>query len=123
MNILSFKVANQGEAEVGARLHGMARLRDAATELPSNVFRAKGLVHLRERSDRACVLQVVGRRARIDLGTPWGDEPPRTELVFLGRGDIDPEAIEAALRQCTEPPSRPTVMHRAIAWVRARWQG
>lgn len=99
----------------------LARLREAATELPKNVFRAKGLVHLRERPDRACVLQVVGQRARIDLGEPWGEDPPRTELVFLGRHDLDEEAIDTAFGACTEPPSQPTVMRRAIEWLRNRW--
>jgi G3E family GTPase len=98
----------------------LARLRDAATDLPPNVFRAKGFVYLRERPDHMCVLQVVGRRARIDLAEPWGDEPARTRLVFLGRGDIEPASIVAAFRACTEPPSRPTAMRRALTWFRRR---
>ncbi len=99
----------------------LARLRDMATDLPSNVFRAKGLVHLRERPDDICVLQVVGRRARIDLGRPWGDDPKRTELVFLGRHDLDAESLKTAVEACAEPPTRPTAMRRAMAWLRAKW--
>jgi G3E family GTPase len=100
----------------------LERLRDVATDLPPTVFRAKGLVHLRERPEHICVLQVVGRRARIDLGEPWGDRHPRTELVFLGRPHLDPDPIEQALLACTKPPSEPTVMGRALDWIRSRWR-
>ena len=99
----------------------LARLREAATELPPNVFRAKGLVHLREQPEHVCVLQVVGQRARIDLDRRWNAETPRTELVFLGRDDLDTDALEAAFRACTEPTIEPGVMNRAVAWLRNRW--
>lgn len=101
----------------------LARLREAATELPPSVFRAKGLVYLRERPEHRCVLQVVGRRARIDLDRPWGQDAPCTELVFLGRGDLDTGAIDRALSACTQPPSRPAAMHRALSWIRSRYRG
>ncbi len=101
----------------------LSRLREAATDLPPSVFRAKGRVFLRERPEHACVLHVVGRRARIDLGPPWGEERPRTELSFLGRHDLESEAIEAAFQACTEPPSEPGVMQRALTWLRTRWPG
>ncbi len=99
----------------------LARLRDAAMNLPANVFRAKGLVYLRERPEHRCVLQVVGQRARIDISRPWGDDPRRTELVFLGRRDLDEDAVAAAFQACTEPPSRVTVMRRALVWLRQHW--
>lgn len=101
----------------------LARLRDASTDLPPTVFRAKGFVHLRERPEHRCVLQVVGRRARIDLDRPWGSDTPRTELVFLGRGDLDPEPITATFHACSAPPSEPAVMNRALAWLRTHWPG
>lgn len=115
----------------GFRTHGfvcddplsLARLKDAATELPANVFRAKGIVFLRERPEHRCILQVVGRRARIDIDRPWGDDIPRTELVFLGRGNLDPTELDRMFEACTAPPSTPSVMTRAVAWLRQRLPG
>jgi G3E family GTPase len=99
----------------------LARVREAATDLPANVFRAKGLVSLRERPDDVCVLQIVGRRARIDLGPRWGDTPRHTEIVFIGRNNIDRAELERVWRACTEPPTQPTKWRRARSWLRSRF--
>jgi G3E family GTPase len=82
-------------------------LRTTAPEMPSSVFRMKGWVYLASNPERAAELQVVGRRARIGLGAPWGDAGPETELVVIGsKARFDPEAISAKLRACEAPGPR-----------------
>ena len=85
------------------------RLREVVTELPTAVFRAKGVVRLDVRPEHKSVVQVVGRRARVDLGPLWRDETPATRLVFLtSDGGLDLERVRHSLDTCrvaAEPSS------------------
>lgn len=78
-----------------------AALRKALKKLPSDIFRAKGVMYLDEEPDRRAVLQVTGKRGSLTLSDPWGDRPPRTELVFIGgAGGLDTDAIAALFEGC-----------------------
>lgn len=69
----------------------LAALRVGLTGLPSSILRAKGFVSSAD--DPACphLVQLAGRRLRIE---PWtapdraGTGPPRRELVFVGTRDM-----------------------------------
>lgn len=101
----------------------LERLRETCTELPPGIFRAKGFVHLDARPEHRTVLQVVGRRARIDLGEPWGDRPRETVLVFVGaREGFDVEDLRARFEACIQRrPSRPVELLKAgLEWLRRR---
>jgi G3E family GTPase len=77
------------------------RLREVVTELPPAVFRAKGVVRLDVRPEHKSVVQVVGRRARVDLGALWAGETPATRVVFLTAGsDLDPEQVRRRFDAC-----------------------
>ena len=44
-----------------------------------------------------------GRRAVVSANRPWGEESPRTRLVFIARsGTCDFPAIGKALKSCEE---------------------
>ena len=76
-------------------------VREVLTHLPATVFRAKGFVHAVEKPHRRLVAQLVGRRATVSAGEPWGDETPRTRLVFIARkGTVNIAAVEKALNGC-----------------------
>ncbi len=78
-----------------------AALRKALKTLPSDIFRAKGVMYLAEEPDRRAVLQVTGKRGSLTLADPWGDRTPRTELVFIGGADgLDTDAITALFEGC-----------------------
>jgi len=103
----------------------LERLREAATELPPSVFRAKGIVYLDERPDCRVILQVVGRRAELSLGEPWGEVRPATSLVFIGRrGSLDAGSLASTLDACTvRGPGRARLpFDRVLTWVRRRWR-
>ena len=75
--------------------------REAVLELPETIFRAKGLVYLAEAPLRRAVLQAVGTRVTLTLGEPWGELPPRTQLVFISTpGGIDEGKLSARLDAC-----------------------
>jgi G3E family GTPase len=76
-------------------------LRRAATELPRGVFRVKGSVYLVERPEHRALLQVVGRRARLDRGLPWNDDVCETTLLCIGAGpEFDERSITETLGAC-----------------------
>lgn len=89
--------------------------------LPPAIYRAKGILHLAEPADRPGVLQMVGRRARITAGEPWGKRPRQTQLVFIGeQGAIDPAELERRFDAC-RPGQRSVVrnwLEDVIDWVR-----
>jgi G3E family GTPase len=82
----------------GAEAISGTGLVEALRALPDGIVRAKGLLHLREDGANRYVMQVVGRRFRIEADRPWGDEPPASQLVVIGLpGTVDADALEATL--------------------------
>ncbi|MEM8533391.1 MAG: GTP-binding protein [Chloroflexota bacterium] len=68
--------------------------------LPPTIFRAKGVLFVAE-SQRRIVLQLVGRRATLSRGEPWGDEQPHTQLVMIGSpGACDDESLSRLFDAC-----------------------
>jgi len=61
------------------------KVQEVLASLPSDVFRAKGMVLLADAPSLRFVAQVVGRRVSLDISGPWleGDERC-TSLVFIG---------------------------------------
>lgn len=80
------------------------RLKRVIDALPPSVFRVKGVVQVARDRMRQAVLHVVGRRAELELGAPWGDRPPMSKLVFIGApGSVDPVSLTDMLRSCEAP--------------------
>lgn len=80
------------------------RLKRVINALPPSVFRVKGVVQVARESVRKAVLHVVGSRAELELGEPWGDTPPQSRLVFIGTpGSVDPVSLTDMLRGCEAP--------------------
>jgi len=76
-------------------------LRETMRKLPETVYRAKGVVHTADASERRAVLQVVGRRVDISLRDEWGARAPRTQIVAIGAaGEIEASQLEEALASC-----------------------
>jgi G3E family GTPase len=97
----------------------LVRLRDACTSLPEAVFRVKGTVHLRQRPRHATRLQVVGRRARIDIGEPWGEHRPATALVCIGtKAGWNEALLRKRLEHCEA--ARPAAWWQRLGWFARR---
>lgn len=108
-----------------ASMLSLAALRATCTELPAGVFRAKGFVYLDARPEHRTVLQIVGRRARIELGEPWGERTPETVIVFIGaREGFDREGLRAAFDACAAPraASGRAKISGAVDWIRTRFR-
>ncbi|WP_284014049.1 CobW family GTP-binding protein [Halobaculum litoreum] len=63
------------------------------------VVRAKGFAHVASRPDTVMGLSQAGPVVRFGPLGEWGDDEPRTRLVFIGRG-VDDGSVEAALDDC-----------------------
>lgn len=66
--------------------------------LPSTLFRAKGFLYATDKTDKPILFQLVGKRATLKPTGSWGENPPKTQLVFISRHDtVNFSAIENAL--------------------------
>ncbi|HEY4177396.1 MAG TPA: GTP-binding protein [Kofleriaceae bacterium] len=66
--------------------------------LGDRLVRAKGFVHLAD-EDKRGFIERAGSRTSLELHTPWGNDPRRTEMVLIG-DDLDEAAIQRALWAC-----------------------
>ncbi|MFD1642788.1 CobW family GTP-binding protein [Halohasta litorea] len=75
---------------------------DRLVEQPAGVVRAKGVCHVAGTDD---VIGLNRAGAAVQAGPigEWGDDEPRTELVFIGAG-MDREEIESTLDDCLVEP-------------------
>jgi G3E family GTPase len=79
-----------------------ARLVEELKALPDGIVRAKGLLHLREDAAHRYVLQVVGRRFRIEADRSWADAAPASQLVVVGLpGSVDGARLAETLERLT----------------------
>lgn len=98
---------------------------EAVDALPTTIFRAKGLVYLKEAPDRKTVMQVVGRRATLTMGEKWGEQRPHTQIVVIGSyGGVDGELLQSlfdACRASVVDASGDDKLQHALNWVRRNW--
>lgn len=81
-------------------LHPMKFQEFVNRKLPTNIYRAKGIVDFGLKGhSRKYIFQLVGVRPEI-VWENW-DIKPITELVFIGQ-DIDPESIKKELMACID---------------------
>jgi G3E family GTPase len=98
---------------------GLKALRKVVLNLPAGVFRAKGLIYLADIPDRRAVLQAVGPRVSVTLGEAWGEESPRTQLVFLSTpGDLDDAELQAAFDGCRTALALEPAVAAQQTWMR-----
>ena len=69
-------------------------IRKISRELPTSIYRAKGIMNLVESPERKAILQVVGNRVKVTISDEWGAETPYTEIVVIGsHGTVDGEKL------------------------------
>ena len=58
-------------------------------------------MHSLESPERRAVLQVVGKRAEVELCDEWGSRPRRTRIVVIGSSDgLDPHLLHEHFAAC-----------------------
>lgn len=99
-------------------------LYDAMKSLPPTIYRAKGFVYLEHMPEEKGVLQVAGTRIRLVRDELWGEQPPHTDLVFIGEaGGIDTDALRRRLDACLAENAQPEPdpYEEALEWARQMW--
>lgn len=80
----------------------LKKLRAILSELPTGVYRAKGIFSVDELPGRQAQLHLVGSRVQLTRGANW-EGTPENQLVVIGtRGAIDREILQAALEDCVK---------------------
>lgn len=70
-------------------------------QIPVSIYRAKGLVDLGKKGHgRKYLFQLVGKRADLTWAD-WGQDAPKTELVFIGQ-DFDKDELLEQLNSCVD---------------------
>lgn len=100
-------------------------LRRAVDALPSSIFRAKGILYFADDPETAGILQVVGKRATLSWGRPWGNNRPHSQIVVIGTpGAVDADALKARFDDCLAINAPKNEMERlvdsALSWLRGR---
>ena len=72
-------------------------------ELPSSVYRCKGIVFTADAPNKRIALQIVGRRTEITELDAWGDRRPRTQIVAIGEpGRMDALELKGKFDACLQ---------------------
>jgi G3E family GTPase len=89
----------------------MDKLRKVIENLPTSIYRAKGVVCFQEFPEARIVLQMVGRRAMLTMEGEWGYEKPHSQVVVIGKqGGVD--AAELTRRFVTSIATQPSQPER-----------
>ena len=77
-------------------------------ELPANIYRCKGFIHLADDPENRYVLQVVGRRVDLVPDRPWGSDKPSTRVVSIAhKSTLDPDQLSRLFSRCVEDEVAP----------------
>jgi len=76
------------------------KLRKALRQLPTNIYRAKGFVYLEEAPFQRCTVHLVGTRLEIKKSSVWDKERQGNQLVMIGWGHLDANALARTLDSC-----------------------
>jgi len=76
--------------------------------LPLSVFRAKGILHLKDVDNKRVILQMVGKRVNLTKGEPWGDTRPHSQIVVIGpHGGVNEQELNELFRSCIASNNAP----------------
>ena len=96
-------------------------LQKVLDQLPTTVYRSKGIVHVAEHPDERCVFQLVGKRAALVRHRRWkANEVRQTQLVIISSHDgIDGEELTRMFNSCiAETNSDSDATFNDMHWTR-----
>ncbi|GAB4517964.1 MAG: GTP-binding protein [Anaerolineae bacterium] len=103
----------------------MKALKRAVEKLPTEIYRAKGTLYLADDPEHMHVLQVVGKRANLNVERAWNNQAPRTQIVVIGAHNaLDTEALQALFDGCLAENAPRNEVERVtrtvMSWLRGR---
>lgn len=99
-------------------------LRRVVDNLPTTIFRAKGIFFLADAPDYKGILHVVGSRVQLSLRERWDHQTPRSQMVVIGsHGNLDGEDLTArfenALAENAPASEVEQLMNTVLDWLRS----
>lgn len=82
----------------------LSRLREMLSQLPTSVYRAKGILHVSEIADRVVSLNMVGHRSDLKKLGPWSGRPESRLVMIANNSFTDFAVIEAKLQDALIEP-------------------
>ena len=78
-----------------------AKVKRTVKSLPTDIFRAKGILNLDDSPEKRGVLHLVGKRCSLSWGKPWEPEKPYSKFVLIGTpGGVDAKALKEHFDGC-----------------------
>lgn len=69
--------------------------------LPTNIYRAKGIINLEPSKENKYIFQIVGRWVSLTSGPKWGDQDRSTQIVMIGeKGKLDEIDLTNRINSC-----------------------
>ncbi len=69
--------------------------------MPLSVYRAKGILHLKDVEDKRVILQMVGKRVTLTKGEPWEGAKPQSQIVAVGaQGAVKEQELNDLFASC-----------------------
>lgn len=101
----------------------LRELQRVVESLPASIYRAKGFFYLADEPERRAILQIVGRRANLELGEPWGETSPFCQFVLIGsHGGVESEVLQqrmdSALARNAPKSEFERLGRKVLSWLR-----
>ncbi len=82
-------------------------IRKALEDIPSQIYRAKGFIHLEAAPNHRGVFQMTGGRSWLRLGKFWNANDRYTRIVFIAKkSSVNPAEINAIFDRCQKDYNR-----------------
>ncbi|MEQ8675883.1 MAG: GTP-binding protein [Aggregatilineales bacterium] len=100
-------------------------LKRTVENLPTAIYRAKGIFYLAESPDLPAILQVVGKRAHLTISeTGWNAELPHSQFVVIGtHNGFSEDDLRAEMENCLASNAKSDLERfasNAFGWLRKR---
>lgn len=93
--------------------------RKATMEVPTTIFRAKGIVHLAEVPSRRIIFHLVGKRINMIVSEEWGNTPPHNQFVMIGKPDsFNTTKLQHLFDACLAAEETPPQIMSDQTWTR-----
>jgi G3E family GTPase len=106
------------------RPFALKAVRDVLKNLPTGIFRAKGVLWIAETPERRALLHLVGSRVQLTFGEPWGDTPPQSQLIGIGLPEaVNPDDLTQRFAACLADGAPAEDTAEPLTFLRAGQEG
>lgn len=103
----------------------LVKFQQILDELPSKIFRAKGILYIQSMPDKRMIFQMVGKRVTVTEGDAWGGDTPTSEVALIGESTYLDKNLLAQLFESTRATSEndndnANLLDGVVKWLRRK---